>query len=67
MELRFITERGISPIIMAWRLLELHLAVATAISVLILVHGITDPRDGTLLSHMLIFLLKVTTVVERLP
>lgn len=48
--------RGISPISMAWRHLELRLLVAAAISLLVHVHGITDPEDGTLLLCMAMFL-----------
>lgn len=36
-------------ILMALRHLELHLAVATVMALLVLVHGDTDPKDGTLL------------------
>jgi hypothetical protein len=38
---------------MAQRHLELHLAIATVISLLALVHSVTDPKDGTLFYIML--------------
>lgn len=41
---------------MAWRILELGLAVATAISLLIHVHGITDPKDVAALNSLYISL-----------
>lgn len=39
---------------MAQRHLELHLAAATVMSLLVLVHGVTDPKDGRLLIYTML-------------